>query len=233
MERMKWTAALLVPALILAGGCAVEEVISAEETELVVAEAPPDESLLLDIGIIEFTAGIPRDNDPLKTRVYEDIRNAETRYLPFHLKKTLQGTGHWGAVRVIPDRSAFTDVIISGAIRKSDGEYFEVEISVDDARGRHWYEKRYKAQTGISSYSQNRDRRLVVIGGIHCVLTERREMCEVDQVADSNQQRNGENESNHDGPAPGHDASGIRSGPRCETMCALATRQRPDLFSKR
>lgn len=160
MERMKWTAALLVPALILAGGCAVEEVISAEETELVVAEAPPDESLLLDIGIIEFTAGIPRDNDPLKTRVYEDIRNAETRYLPFHLKKTLQGTGHWGAVRVIPDRSAFTDVIISGAIRKSDGEYFEVEISVDDARGRHWYEKRYKAQTGISSYSQNRDRRL-------------------------------------------------------------------------
>ncbi|NIV17340.1 MAG: hypothetical protein GWN47_02790 [Woeseiaceae bacterium] len=160
MERMKWTALLLVPVSLLAGGCAVKEVITAEETELVVAEAPPDESLLLDIGIIEFSAGIPNDNDPVKTRVYEEIRNAETRYLPYHLKKTLQGTGHWGAVRVIPNRSAFTDVVISGAIEKSDGEYIEVEVSVDDASGRHWYSKKYETQTGISSYSQNRDRRL-------------------------------------------------------------------------
>ncbi len=157
---MKWTALLLVPVSLLAGGCAVKEVITAEETELVVAEAPPDESLLLDIGIIEFSAGIPNDNDPVKTRVYEEIRNAETRYLPYHLKKTLQGTGHWGAVRVIPNRSAFTDVVISGAIEKSDGEYIEVEVSVDDASGRHWYSKKYETQTGISSYSQNRDRRL-------------------------------------------------------------------------
>jgi hypothetical protein len=30
---MKWTALLLVPALMLAGGCAVKEVITAEETK--------------------------------------------------------------------------------------------------------------------------------------------------------------------------------------------------------
>ena len=160
MERVKWTALFLLPAVMLASGCAVQEVITAEETELVVAEAPPDESMLLDIGVIEFTAGIPKNNDPNETRVYEEIRNAETRYLPYHLKKTLQGTGHWGAVRVIPNRSAFTDVIISGAIEKSDGEYVEIEITVDDARGKHWYKKKYETQTGISSYSQNRDRRL-------------------------------------------------------------------------
>jgi hypothetical protein len=159
LERIKWTALLLAPVLMLVGGCAVKEVITAEETELVVAETPPDEALLLDIGIVEFDAGIPKNNDPLKTRVWEDIRNAEVRYLPYHLKKTLQGTGHWGAVRVIPSRSAFTDVVISGAIKESDGENVDLEITVSDAQGRHWYRKRYKAQTGISSYSQNRDRR--------------------------------------------------------------------------
>jgi hypothetical protein len=117
---MKRISLLIFIALIGMSGCAVEEVVTAEETELIVAEAPPAESMLLDIGIIQFDAGIPRDNDPSDTGIYEDIRAAESNYLAYHLKSTLQGTGHWGAVRV---------------------------------------EKEYSTQTGISSYSQNRDRR--------------------------------------------------------------------------
>jgi hypothetical protein len=140
-------------------GCSVNEVVVAEETELVVAESPVDEALLLDIGIVEFDAGIPKENNPEKTGVYEEIRNAETRFLAYHLKTTLQETGHWGAVRVIPSRSAFTDVIITGEIEKSDGEYVVINISVDDAAGRHWLEKSYEAQTGMTSYSERRDRR--------------------------------------------------------------------------
>jgi hypothetical protein len=141
-------------------GCAVDEVITAEETELVVAETPPDETMLLDIGIVEFASGVPGNNDPEKSGVYEEIRSAEARYLPYHLKTTLQGTGHWGAVRVIPSREAFSDIIISGAIEESDGEFVTLEVSVEDAQGRHWYTRSYKTQTGVSSYSQNRDRRL-------------------------------------------------------------------------
>jgi hypothetical protein len=141
-------------------GCAVDEVITAEETELVVAETPPDETMLLDIGIVEFAGGVPGNNDPEKSGVYEEIRSAEARYLPYHLKTTLQGTGHWGAVRVIPSREAFSDIIISGAIEESDGEFVTLEVSVEDAQGRHWYTRSYKTQTGVSSYSQNRDRRL-------------------------------------------------------------------------
>ena len=141
-------------------GCSVNEVIVAEETELVVAETPVDEALLLDIGIVEFAPGIGPDNDPEKTGVFDEIRNAETKYLAYHLKTTLQGTGHWGAVRVIPSREAFTDVIISGAIERSDGEYFELSISVADAAGRPWFDRTYEAQTGLTSYSERRDRRL-------------------------------------------------------------------------
>ena len=146
-------------ALLCLGGCAVEEVITAEETQLIVAEAPPDEALLLDIGISEFVDGVPENNDPEDTGIYAEIRSAEARYLPYHLKNTLQGTGHWGAVRVVPSRNAYTDILVSGAIKKSDGEFVEIDISVVDARGRHWFSKTYATQTGMSSYSENRDRR--------------------------------------------------------------------------
>ena len=149
----------LIALVCVAGqGCTVNEVITAEETELIIAEETVDESMLLDIGVVEFDDGVAEENDPTDSGVYGEIRGAEARYLPYHLKTTLQGTGHWGAVRVIPSRDAFTDVIISGRIDKSDGEYVKLEVSVHDATGRHWYSETYTAQTGISSYSERRDR---------------------------------------------------------------------------
>ncbi len=151
---------LLVAVLCLvAPGCSVNEVITADETELLVADTTVDESLLLDVGIVEFADGVPDSNDPNDSGVWGDIRSAESRYLAYHLKNTMQGTGHWGAVRVIPSRSAFTDIVISGEIEKSDGEYIVLRITVADATGQHWYEKSYSAQTGVSSYSEHRDRR--------------------------------------------------------------------------
>jgi hypothetical protein len=145
---------------LASAGCTVNEVIVAEESELVVAETPVEESRLLDVGVIEFAPGIGDDNDPRESGVYDEIRYAETKYLAYHLKTTLQGTGHWGAVRVIPSREAFTDIVISGVIEKSDGEFVELEVTVEDAAGRHWFDKTYEMQTGVTSYSDRRDRRL-------------------------------------------------------------------------
>ncbi len=147
-----------VLALVLSA-CSVNEVITAEETELVVAATPKEENLLLDVGITEFDAGIPDDNDPDKTRIFEEIRGAESRYLAYHLKTTMQGTGHWGAVRVLPSPEAFTDIIVDGRILKSDGEFVEIEITVSDTTGKHWFTRVYDTQTGNSSYSERRDRR--------------------------------------------------------------------------
>ncbi len=151
---------LLIALCLLGTGCTVNEVVVADETELYVAKSPVEESRLLDIGIIEFAPGLEEDNNSHKTGVYEEIRFAETKYLAYHLKTTLQGTGHWGAVRVIPSRDAFTDIVISGDIERSDGEFIVVNVSVDDAAGRHWYHKAYETQTGVTSYSDRRDRRL-------------------------------------------------------------------------
>jgi hypothetical protein len=149
---------LLICAAWWLSGCAVNEIITAEVKELDVADVAPPEDQLLDIGIVEFADGVPENNDPVKTGVFEEVRSAEVRYLPYHLKTTLQATGHWGAVRVIPSRSAFTDVIIGGLIEKSDGEFVTVRITVEDATGQQWYQRTYETQTGISSYDQYRDK---------------------------------------------------------------------------
>ena len=157
---MKRVWPLILILCLVSAGCTVNEVIVAEESDLVVSQAPVEESQLLDVGIVEFAAGLDEDNDPRESGVYEEIRFAETKYLAYHLKTTLQGTGHWGAVRVIPSREAFTDVVISGTIEKSNGEFVELNVSVEDAAGRQWFAKAYEMQTGVTSYSDRRDRRL-------------------------------------------------------------------------
>ena len=151
---------VLALGILVSPGCTVTEIMTAEETELVVATVPKEESQLLDIGVIEFDPGIPENNDPDETRVYNEIRNAESRYLAYHLKTTMQGTGQWGAVRVLPSSEAFSDILINGRIKKSDGEFIEVEVAVSDTSGQHWFTRTYKTQTGTSSYSERRDRRL-------------------------------------------------------------------------
>lgn len=138
-------------------GCTVSEVITAEKTPLQVASLDIDESMLLDVGIMNFDAGIPERNDSDESGIYPEVRQAETRYLPYHLKTTMQGTGFWGAVRVIPSEYVFTDVTLSGVIEQSNGEFVTLRISARDSRGQHWFEKTYSMQTGITSYAENRD----------------------------------------------------------------------------
>ena len=139
-------------------GCTISEVIHAETTELEVASLQISEAMLLDVGIMNFAAGVPEKNNIEKTRIYPEVRVAEARYIPYHLKTTLQGTGFWGAVRVIPSEYAFTDVMISGEIEESDGEYVTIRIKAADALGGEWFERSYTMQTGIVSYADYRDR---------------------------------------------------------------------------
>lgn len=150
-------APLFVLLTVACTGCTVSEVITAEKTPLQVASLEIDESMLLDVGIMNFDAGIPESNDADESGIYPEVRQAEARYLPYHLKTTMQGTGFWGAVRVIPSEYAFTDVMLSGVIEQSDGEFVIVRVNAWDARGHHWFEKSYSMQTGITSYAENRD----------------------------------------------------------------------------
>jgi hypothetical protein len=110
---------ILLSAIVFCGyGCSVQELVVAEETQLVVAATSIDEALLLDVGVVEFDSGIPDTS-----------------------------------------ARAYTDVIVSGSIVQSDGEYVELQMIVTDATGRHWFTRNYETQTGLTSYSKRRDRR--------------------------------------------------------------------------
>jgi hypothetical protein len=155
---MRKTVILLALVATVCSACTVSEVITAEKTELDVASLNISENMLLDIGVVQFEPGIPKKNEPEKTGIYPELREAESRFLPYHIKTTLQSTGFWGAVRVVPSREVFSDVILSGLIKRSDGEHFSLQVKAEDITGREWFERTYEAQTGIRSYAGNRDR---------------------------------------------------------------------------
>lgn len=130
-----------------------------DPVELIQAQAEIPEEDLLDVGIHVFDPGLPEDEEALfaleQKGVFPDIRKSEARYIPFQLMQTLQSTGHWGAVRVVPAANA-VDVMVSGTILKSHGKNLEVEIQVVDARGKRWLKKRYKRQASVSAYTKKR-----------------------------------------------------------------------------
>ena len=158
MKRKLLLVFAVVSTSLLNSACTVSEVVHAEQSQLNVASLQVSEGLLLDVGVMNFNTGIPESNDVEKTRIYPEVREAEARYLPYHIKTTLQGTGFWGAVRVIPSENVATDIYVNGTIEESDGEFITLWMHVRDATGNFWFERSYSMQTGISSYAEYRDR---------------------------------------------------------------------------
>ena len=122
------------------------------QLDIAQTEIPFEE--LLDIGIMLFDPNIPEKENPM---IFPEIRKAEARYMPYHLKKTLESTGHWGGVWVLPERSKAIDLIVVGRIEKSDGLDVELKIGVWDIVGTQWVNKTYKSNIAKSSYSKRRD----------------------------------------------------------------------------
>lgn len=155
--------------LVACGGIEHKDV---EPTTISMAEVELAESDLLDVGIETFDMGIesaesaqsaeseqsevsepfevsePTDDDEISL----EIRKGESRYIPVHLKNTLQRTGHWGAVRVIPTRTEATDVLVTGKILQSDGETLELAVDAHDATGRRWFSHVYEATKDAEEY---------------------------------------------------------------------------------
>lgn len=158
-SRPRWSGALtLVCATLIAGGCMVKETRPLPKINAVQAQAeiPADE--LLDVGVRVFDPGIPKeiehDTEELTERgIFPDVRRAEARHMATQLRDTLEGSGQWGAVRVIPANAEFVDLLVSGKILKSTGRELELEIVVRDATGRVWMEpKRYGSEADVGSY---------------------------------------------------------------------------------
>ena len=72
--------------------------------------------------------------------------------MPYKLMDTLQSSGNWGVVRVIPDRLSEMDVWVDAEILKSDGASLALQVTVEDASGRRWFTKKYEETASKYSY---------------------------------------------------------------------------------
>lgn len=149
---------LAMLALVSLGGCVVNETRPQPKLQAVQAKQQISEAELLDVSIRAFDPDIPAaiaDNEEAldKRRIYPDIRKAEARLLPARLKTTLESSGQWGAVRVVPEGVKFVDVLVTGRIIESSGARLELEIDAVDATGRVWIkDKTYVGDADLGSY---------------------------------------------------------------------------------
>jgi len=155
MRRISNIAIALLVYLLLAA-CSGVEHKDVEPTTISMAEQELAESDLLDVGIETFDPGTEDAEANEEEGVFPEIRKSEARYIPVHLKNTMQRTGHWGAVRVTPTRTEATDVVVTGKILQSDGETFELAVDAHDATGRLWFSHVYEASKEAEEYDKHR-----------------------------------------------------------------------------
>ncbi len=141
---------LMLTVLLLLAGCATRGTI-AENVKPLVAAKELDSSELLDVAISVFESKELTEEEKEKLGLTEEIRKAEERYVPIHLKYTMQRSGYWGAVRVIPGEGS-GHVQVHGTINRSDGEVLSLKIEAMDERGVQWFEKTYTEVLKPSDY---------------------------------------------------------------------------------
>jgi hypothetical protein len=151
-NRLRSLALVLTAVVLATPGARADEYVEAVQAE---AEIPED--LLLDVGIHIFGPGLPEDDESAleKKGIYPDVRKSEARWIPFHLKDTLEHTANWGAVRVVPKNAGDVDVLVSGEILESTGLELAVRVRVEDVRGKVWREKRYKGEADSRAYGDD------------------------------------------------------------------------------
>ena len=122
-----------------------------------VVEVPDNQ--LLDVWIEIFDPGeLPEDEDEAMG-LSMDIRNAEARYMPEQLRTAMESTGYWGAVRVVPQNTEGSELLVRGVILESNGEQLELEITALDASGRQWLNRTYAAEIAPQLYRQGSTRK--------------------------------------------------------------------------
>ena len=145
-------AALIAMAALLLASCATHTVKSTTYTPIQRATETVAEEFLLDIGVAIFDPGLDNLSRREEETTNAQIRVAESRYAPYMLAETLQRSGNWGIVRVLPNDQSPIDVVVNGMVLHSDGEAMTLQVTVSDSTGRAWYTKDYDEVVSRFSY---------------------------------------------------------------------------------
>ncbi|MCC5868807.1 MAG: hypothetical protein JJU27_09855 [Gammaproteobacteria bacterium] len=151
------TLILIFTAGMFATGCVSQQVHRVNNTQLTQAAETLPEATLLDVGVVVFDTGIPDDPTVDVPGAFPRLREAEARFMPYQLKNTMQASGYWGAVRVVPAPATSSDLLVFGRIRQSDGDMLDLDIRAEDATGREWLNRRYRQRIVASAYNTSAD----------------------------------------------------------------------------
>ena len=106
----------------------------------------------LEIGVVVFDSGI---DNPDERDARHKLREVEARLVATSLRDVLTETGCWGPSRVLPSRSQFAALTLSGEIIHSDGRDLVVGIEAVDASGAIWLATTLHAAATASDYQNN------------------------------------------------------------------------------
>ena len=132
--------------------CVQQTVKSASVPTVIVPATEIAEELLLDVSIAIFDAGLEDYEEG--QQVYPEVRKAEAHYMPYLLSETMQNSGAWGAIRVVPDANQISDLMVEGEILYSDGEELRIRIIATDSRGYVWLDKDYNSNASLYAYRE-------------------------------------------------------------------------------
>jgi hypothetical protein len=147
---------VLVASSLLLTGCITYETRPLPRVNAIQASAEIPQDQLLDVAVHLFDENVPKDEQKQeKKRIYPEVRKAEARYFAMEARNTLEGSGHWGQVRVVPTSEDTLDVEVNGKIIESTGSMLHLQITVSDATGKVWFTKDYEQRADTRAYKDN------------------------------------------------------------------------------
>ena len=147
----------LVSLLVLIGCATSKPVIEPRRpmAENVALRQANGETGGLNVSIRVFKAG----NSP-QTSIYvaaSQVREVERRYFPYVLKRTLDRSGFWGAVRLLPRADPSAEINVAATIIESSGAALSLQILVTTATGQVWLDRIYHDVTDHIDYATDPD----------------------------------------------------------------------------
>ena len=140
----------VITACFVLSACVSQTIKSTSVPKIDTPSSAVPEALLFDVSVVVFDPGL--DNFDEDEQVYPEVRQAEARFMPLVLSESIQNSGAWGAVRVVPDGTQVTDLIVRGEILHSDGEELQLAITAIDARGEVWLKETYTGKASRYAY---------------------------------------------------------------------------------
>lgn len=155
MPPLRRVLAPLIALPMLLAGCISNPIVTERIDPVAVNQASHEipGSEILDLWIQIFDPGTLPEKEGEARGLSMDIRNAEARFMPIHLGKTIERSGYWGAVRVVPQGTEGAEVLVTGKILLSDAEQIELHIEASDARGENWFKRDYAHHVDSKDYA--------------------------------------------------------------------------------